>query len=52
MIDRRSFMLGWLDKPITAKSKGPAREMENLLAFCRDSVLPEIPTEAKRRRDP
>jgi hypothetical protein len=25
---RRSFMLGWLDKPITAKLKGPAREME------------------------
>lgn len=45
-LDRRSFMLGWLDKPITAKSKGPAREMENLLAFCRDSVLPENPTEA------
>lgn len=45
-LDNRSFMLGWLDKPLTTKSKGPTREMENLLTFCRDSILPEIPTEA------
>lgn len=45
-LDGRSFMLGWLDKPITTKSKGAAREMVNLLTFCRDSVLPEIPTDA------
>jgi hypothetical protein len=39
-------MLGWLDKPITEKSKGPAHEMERLLAFCQDAILPEAPTEA------
>jgi hypothetical protein len=51
-LDRRSFMLGWLDKPITAKSKGAAREMVSLLAFCRDSVLPEIPTKATAEYEP
>jgi len=45
-LDNRAFMLGWLDRPLTTKSKGPTREMESLLTFCRDSVLPEIPTEA------
>ncbi len=51
-LDRRCFMLGWLDRPITVKSKGPAREMEQLLAICRDLVLPEIPTEAVPVYDP
>ena len=50
--NRRSFMLGWLDKPITTKSKGAAREMVNLPAFCRDSVLPEIPTKATAEYEP
>ena len=51
-LDRRCFMLGWLDRPITVKSKGPAREMKQLLAICRDLVLPEIPTEAVPVYDP
>jgi len=51
-LDRRSFMLGWLDKRITTKSKGAAREMESLLAFCRDSLLPEVPTEAVAAYEP
>ena len=45
-------MLGWLDKPITEKSKGPAHEMERLLAFCQDAILPEAPTEAIPVYDP
>jgi hypothetical protein len=44
--------LAGLIKPITEKSKGPAREMERLLAFCQDSILPEAPTEAVPRYDP
>jgi hypothetical protein len=51
-LDGRCFMLGWLDKPITEKSKGVAREMEALLSFCRDSILPEPPTEAVPMYDP
>jgi hypothetical protein len=51
-LDGRCFMLGWLDKPITEKSRGVAREMEALLSFCRDSILPEPPTEAVPMYDP
>ena len=51
-LDRRCFMLGWLDKPITAKSKGPAAEMERLLAVCQDSILAETPSTAKPAYDP
>jgi hypothetical protein len=51
-LDRRCFMLGWLDKPITEKSKGVAREMEALFSFCRDSILPEPSTEAIPVYDP
>lgn len=51
-LEKRCFMLGWLDKPITEKSKGVAREMEALLCFCRDAILPEPPTEAIPMYDP
>ena len=51
-LDGRCFMLGWLDKPISEKSRGVAREMEALLSFCRDSILPEPPTEAVPVYDP
>lgn len=44
--DNRSFLVGWLNRTLTSKSKGVAKEMERLLAFCRDSVLPEIPSSA------
>ena len=50
-LDLRSFMLGWLDKPITIKSKGPVREMERLLALCRNSAVPEIPSKAEPEYD-
>lgn len=45
-LELRSFMLGWLDKPITSKSKGVVREIDRLLAFCRDALLPEIQLKA------
>jgi hypothetical protein len=51
-LDGRCFMLGWLDKPISEKSKGVAREMEALLSFCRDAILPEPPTQAIPMYDP
>src|SRR5262249_20666409 len=51
-LDDRCLMLGWLDKPISEKSRGPARELERLLAFCRDSILPERPTHAVPVYDP
>ena len=51
-VESRCFMLGWLDKPITGKSRGPAHEMERLLAFCQDAILPEAPTEAILVYDP
>jgi hypothetical protein len=51
-LEGRCFMLGWLDKPITEKSKGLAREMEALLSFCRDAILPEPLTEAVPMYDP
>jgi hypothetical protein len=51
-LDNRCFMLGWLNRPISEKSKGPVHEMEILLSFCRDSILPEPPTEAVPVYDP
>ena len=51
-LESRCFMLGWLDKSITAKSKGLAREMERLLVFCQDAILPEVPTRAVPVYDP
>lgn len=51
-LDDRCFLLGWLDKPMTERSKGPARELERLLAFCQDSILPEAPTQAVPLYDP
>jgi energy-coupling factor transporter ATP-binding protein EcfA2 len=51
-LDHRSLMLGWLDKPITTKSKGAAREMVNLLTFCRGALLPENPTDAIAAYEP
>ncbi len=51
-LEQRCFTLGWLDKRITDKSRGLAHEMERLLAFCQDSILPEIPTEAVAVYDP
>jgi len=45
-LELRSFMLGWLDRPISRKSKGVVGEIERLLAFCRDSLLPDIQLKA------
>ncbi|MGH9892470.1 MAG: hypothetical protein ACREA0_10890, partial [bacterium] len=48
----RCYMLGWLDRPITERSRGPVKGMERLLAFSRDSLLPEPLFEATPIYDP
>ena len=43
--DQRSFILGFLDRPLTAQNRGPAAEMVRLLDFCRRAIEPEtVPT--------
>jgi len=40
-LDKRSFMLGYLDKQLSRLQKGPVKEVVRLLAFIGQSILPE-----------
>ena len=39
-IDERSFMLGFLDRTLTEKNRGPVREILRLLDFCESAIAP------------
>jgi energy-coupling factor transporter ATP-binding protein EcfA2 len=41
-IDDRCFMLGYLDRPLTEKHRGPVRELVRLIEFCEDAIVPEV----------
>ena len=45
-LDGRCFMLGFLDRPLTEKNRGPVGEMLRLLDFCETAIVPSTPTEA------
>ena len=45
-IDGRCFMLGFLDRPLTEKNRGPVGEMLRLLDFCEAAIAPITATEA------
>ena len=45
-LDGRCFMLGYLDRPLTEKNRGPVGEMLRLLDFCEAAIAPISPTEA------
>jgi hypothetical protein len=41
-LDDRCFMLGYLDRPLTEKQRGPVRELVKLIEFCEDAIVPEV----------
>ena len=45
-LDERCFMLGYLDRPLTGKHRGPVRELLNLIGFCRSAIVPAEETDA------
>ena len=45
-LDGRCFMLGFLDRPLTEKNRGPVGEMLRFLDFCESAIAPITPTEA------
>ena len=45
-LDGRCFMLGFLDRPLTEKNRGPVGEMLRLLDFCEAAIAPIIPSDA------
>lgn len=38
VLDERCFMLGFLDRPLTEKNRGPVAEMSSLVAFCQGAI--------------
>ena len=44
-LDERCFMLGFLDRHLTEKNRGPVREMLRLLDFCESAIESETLTE-------
>lgn len=45
-LETRCFMLGFLDRPLTEKNRGPVAEMTRLIDFCEAAILPEKLPEA------
>lgn len=45
-LDARCFMLGFLDRPLSEKNRGPAGEMLRLLDYCASAITPVTPAEA------
>lgn len=39
-LDERCFMLGFLDRPLSEKNRGPVSEMTRLVDFCEDAIAP------------
>ena len=44
-LDARCFMLGYLDRPLTDKHRGPVRELLNLIGFCMSAIVPAEETD-------
>ncbi len=44
-LEDRCFMLGFLDRPLTEKNRGPVAELGRLLDFCQEAIRPEPPPE-------
>lgn len=44
-LDGRCFMLGFLDRPLTEKQRGPVREISKLIEFCEGAIAPAEETE-------
>jgi len=45
-LDGRCFMLGFLDRALTEKNRGPVGEVLRLLDFCESAIEPVTPAEA------
>ena len=39
-LDRRCFMLGYLDRPLKKKHRGPVQEILRLIEFCERAIVP------------
>jgi hypothetical protein len=52
ILPERTFPLGWLDKPLTMKSKGPVEQLNRLLGFFQDAIKAEPPPPATPVYDP
>ena len=44
-LDERCFMLGFLDRPLTEKQRGPVGEILKLIKFCEGAIAPAEVTE-------
>lgn len=40
VLDERCFMLGFLDRPLSEKNRGPVAEMTRLVDFCEAAIVP------------
>ena len=45
-LDERCFMLGFLDRTLTEKNRGPASELGRLINFCEAAIAPAEPPRA------
>lgn len=45
-LDERCFMLGYLDRPLAEKHRGPVSELLNLIAFCESAISRANETDA------
>ena len=45
-LDERCFMLGFLDRALTEKNRGPASELGRLINFCEAAIAPAEPPRA------
>ena len=45
-LEVRCFMLGFLDRPLTEKNRGPVAELSRLIDFCEAAIRPETLPEA------
>lgn len=50
-LDDRCFMLGYLDRPLTEKNRGPVKELARLVNLCEAAIKPEAPPKAEPHYD-
>lgn len=46
-LEERCFMLGFLNRRLTEKNRGPVKELLRLIDFCEAAIEPEVPPEAR-----
>ena len=51
-LDERCFMLGFLDRALTEKNRGPASELGRLINFCEAAIAPAEPPRQRRSTTP